>query len=166
MKPARSFFKMLAYPVTRPLGDITGSMRGIKKTADEARRRLAEKRSDADAAQSYLKAFTPAERFEEVYRLNAWTQPEMESQKKAARRTRLGSVAVAMLAMFLLLWVVMTANFFLAILTFVGLVAFTAACIAQAIRFAWWEDQLSRRVIYPLGEFIARPDLFNRALLP
>jgi hypothetical protein len=161
-KTSRSFLGMLVYPVTRPLQDISRSIQGIKGSVDAARKKLAEKRSDADLAHKYLKAMTPSERFEEVYQLNEWTEDALRDQASSAKCIRLGSLALAALITPILIWIVFTASIFISMICGIGAIILTATSIAQATRFAWWEYQIQHRQLLPIREFIDRKDLFKR----
>lgn len=163
-KTGRSWLKILVYPATRPAADISKSVSGIKgawKQAEEIKRKRIE---DAKAVTQYLAGKTPHEKFEEIYQANRWTEPELACQARAARNTRLGSLALVVVLFPVLIWLVATSSLWVSMLAGVCSMALFAACVAQAIRFAWWEAQIEERSCFPMREFLSRKDIFRRVI--
>lgn len=161
-----SLFKVVSYPIARPIKDIKSSGVNVKEAFKQAKEIQQAKKADAKAAAEYLQGMTPQEKFEEIYSLNEWTEQQLLLQFAAARNTRRGMVALTIVGAILLVGVMFTVSTWALAIVGPVTVIFLAGCSALAARYAWWEAQIAERGIYPFAEFIGRRDFFRRVFLP
>jgi hypothetical protein len=159
---SRSWLKMLVFPASRPAADISKSLQGIKRSWDAADAVKSQKLEDVKAVSAYLEGKSPQEKFQHIYEVNGWTEPQIQEQIRAARNTRLGSLGMVLVFFPLLVWLVASSALWVSILSGLVAVFVFAAFVAQALRFAWWEAQIEERACFSLRGFLARRDVFKR----
>lgn len=164
--PARSVWEVLSYGIRRPLRDVrenAGAVReqwGRFRSARQARDQASS--AQREDYQRRTSGLSPKERFHSEAARGGWTEEDLVHQERAARigrRACLGACAVGFVAS---LAVIFTATPMFAFIFGLVTIALLAAFFAQAVRNAWWEFELQGRVLIPLSDFLARPDLFRR----
>lgn len=161
-KSGRVWFKVLAYPYVRSATDISQSLKGIRQSWEQAEEIKRQKQADGQAVREFLGDKSAKEKFEEIYRINRWTDAELKEQAIAARRTRLGSLFMIAALLPLLIWTMSAAPLWVRMITALVCMVVFAAFAAQAARFAWWEAQIEERSCFPMREFLSRDDLISR----
>jgi hypothetical protein len=153
-------FKVLAYPVTRPMRDIRKSGEEIKRAVEEAKSMRARREDDARVAREALKGKSGQEKFQEIALINGWTDRELQEQQTAARNTRLAMLGVFILGLLGLLVLMFTAPYYMLVLIGAMMMVFLAFTLVVAARYAWWEAQIAERAIFPFKDFLGRATLF------
>lgn len=165
MKPFSLLGRVLFYPFIRAKRDVVSSATSVSETVGAIKDVRKRRQEDAIAATNYLKGMTDEEKFVEVSTLNGWTEAKLINQETAVRRTRRAVVIVGALGSVFLIALMVNVNVFLMALVGTLIVMMVSSCFAMAVRYAWWEYQLSSRSLVSMKKFLARDDLIERVLL-
>lgn len=169
-KPGRGLMRMAigaaTYGVRRPYRDLVSSGKSIKtewgrfQAARAQREAMArQQRKDFEAR---MHGLTPSEKFAAEVNRGGWTSANLREQERAARIARRASLVMSAVGFVGFLVFMYFATVIMGLVFGLLAMALLACCIAQAVRNAWWEFQLQGKVLVPLRDFLARPDLFRR----
>lgn len=164
--PVRWVWDTTTYWARRPAQDIKASlasMHGHWNRYQELRaERAIRARERGEAYERRMEGIPPSERFAIVAAEGGWTQAEIKAQEAAARRARRSCLVMAALGFVGFLASLLYAPFIVVLAFGFVAVALLAACLALAVRHAWWEFELQGKVLIPFRTFLARPDLIRR----
>lgn len=164
--PTRTLWSVLTYGFRRPLRDLGDNASAVRLQWGRFREARAKRLRAAQAQhQNYerrVQGLTPRERFESEAQRGGWTPEQLQGQLRAVRIAKRLCMVVCVLGFLTTLVMVFRAPPLLAFILAAVAVAVLGAFLALAVRNAWWEFELQGRVLIPLADFLARPDLFRR----
>lgn len=168
MAEPKKIGKALAYftPI-RAVGRAFSSVSQTKNSLVEAATRMRQALPGQAAPGSYpagdLRNISDAkERFEAMYQLHGWTEPDIQKQLRSLQITKITSMVMAILSVGGVVLLATSTPLWISLFLIPVSGAVLILGIAQAFKHALYQAQIELREFISAREFVSRPDFIAR----
>jgi hypothetical protein len=167
LKLFKGFFRLLAYPVIRPLEGIMQSGKRIQGDVRGYRDLRARKAAQAQADQASaieganLASMNAKDKFEALVVANAWTKAELAKQMRAVRRTKFFSICGGLSGSVLAIASMWAVPVWTLMIIAPAAALFVIMAIIRTLQFGLFQAQLEQRSLIRLTDYLGRRDLFS-----
>ena len=106
----------------------------------------------------------PRMRFEVLYEMNGWSAEELETQRKAVRRTKITSLIMCVLAFCAVVVGLLVAPVWMLLFAMPAAGCLLILSLAQVFKYAHFQAQIELRQLISAREFASLPDFFSRLI--